>query len=248
MDRFRGAGRLLAIAAAVVLAGIAAAAVYVYVQGIEQRTLRGAELVDVYVANEDIPAGISGEAASDASIEQGTTIRDAVPGGAITGLDEITDLVTTSPIYAGEVITRNRFEDVAEAAPSLDIPDDMEAVSVQVGAPQGVAGFVSSGDRVSLIATLEAAAGTEDEEPAVQSAQYVLQDVLVLATGQLVGETADDVQTGGEQVLLTVALEPEDAERLVFAINQSTLYFTLLPEDAPSSPSTPGTTLEDLFP
>jgi hypothetical protein len=50
----------------------------------------------------------------------------------------------------------------------------------------------------------------------------------------------------GGSVLMTVALEPEDAERLVFAIENASLYFTLLPEDAEPQ-DTPGRTLDDLF-
>lgn len=252
MDRFRGAGRLVAIVAAVVLAGVAAAALFTYVRGIEQRAFEGAELVEVFVANEDIPAGLSGAAASEAGlIVRDTQPRDSVPSGAIGSLDQIAGSVTASPILTGEVIVLGRFDDSDEVVTTLEIPDGFEAMTVQVGIPQGVAGFVRPGDRVSLIATLAAGTQPDDDDDAdldasIQRSQYVLQDIEVLSTGQRVGDGADGVEEGSGQVLLTVALAPEDAERLVFAISQASLYFTLLPEDA-DPPATPGTTLDDLF-
>jgi hypothetical protein len=69
-----------------------------------------------------------------------------------------------------------------------------------------------------------------------------------LSVGQRVitEEGEDGVRSSEEQVLLTVALEPLDVERAVFAIENAELYFTLLGEDAEPQ-ETPGRTLADLF-
>jgi Flp pilus assembly protein CpaB len=108
------------------------------------------------------------------------------------------------------------------------------------------------GDRVSLIATLEAPGttttepdGTVTEEPGEVRTQYLLQSIEVLAIGQRTTQAEGEAAPQGS-VLMTVALQPEDAERLVFAIENASLYFTLLPEDAEPQ-DTPGRTLEDLF-
>ena len=136
-----------------------------------------------------------------------------------------------------------------------EIPEGFEALSVEVDVPPGVAGFVRPGNRVSLVATVEEPTATvtqEDgstvEEPGEILSRYLLQGVEVLAVGERVvtEEGEDGVQEESGRVLLTVALVPEDAERMVFAIQNAFLYFTLLPEDAEPA-ETPGRTLTDLF-
>jgi pilus assembly protein CpaB len=121
---------------------------------------------------------------------------------------------------------------------AFEIPEGFEAIAVEVGIPPGVAGYIRGGDRVSLIATVEAPGddhtttdGTVTEEPGEIRSQYLLQGIEVLAVGQRTTETEGE-QAPQSSVLMTVALEPEDAERLVFAIENASLYFTLLPEDA----------------
>jgi pilus assembly protein CpaB len=253
----RGVGRLIAIVAAVVLAALATVAIVTYVRGIEQRAFEDAELVEVFVAQEEIPAGTSAEAASEAGfVARDNAPRATVPDGAVTSLDQLSGLVAQERILAGEVIVRARWADPAAVAAELDIPEGFEALAVQVGIPPGVAGFVREGDRVSLIATVETPGdvvteedGTVVEEPGEFLTQYLLQGIEVLAVGQRRVVTEEE-QEGGQQptdqVLLTVALQPEDAERMVFAIENASLYFTLLPDDA-EPVDTPGRTLIDLF-
>jgi pilus assembly protein CpaB len=250
------AGRTIAVVAAVVLALIATAAITMYIRGIEARAFDDAEMVEVFVAQEEIPAGITAGSASEAgAIDREDRPRVSVPAGAIASLEEIAGLVTADPILQGEVLVRGRWVDPADArATGIEIPEGFEAISVQVGIPPGVAGFIRAGDEVSLIATLTGAApDEEDDEDGVDQAdetrsQYLLQGIEVLAVGQRVAtaEDGDDIQEGTGQVLMTVALEPADAERLVFAIENASLYFTLLPEDAEPA-DTPGRTFGNLF-
>jgi pilus assembly protein CpaB len=255
--RLRGIGRVITIVLAVVLAGVAAFAIWSYVQGIEQRAFEGVELVEVFVAQEEIPAGLSAAAAGEAGlIVRDAVPRDMVPPGAIASLDQIAGLVALERILEGEVITRQRWADPAAIVATLDIPDGFEALSVQVEIPPGVAGFVRPGDQVSLIATLERTGevtvdpvtGAETTEEPEVFTQYLIQGIEVLSVGQRVTtqEGEDGVEVSTSQVLLTVALAPVDAERMVAAIQSASLYFTLLPEDAEPA-DTPGRTLDDLF-
>lgn len=258
MARIRGVGRAAAIVASLVLAAVATFAIWSYIQGIEDRAMADAEPVEVFVAEQEIPAGITaGQAGEAGLIERSTVPRGNVPDGAIGSLDQISGLVTDAPILPGEVLVRGRWVDPeeAEAGAMLEIPEDFEAVSVQVGIPPGVAGFVRPGDQVSLIVTTETPGdtilqedGTQIEEAGEVSTQYLLQGIQVLSVGQRITteEGEEDVSEDGGNVLLTVALEPEDAERLVFAIENASLYFTLLPEDAEPA-DTPGRSLDNLF-
>ena len=256
MARVQSAGKVVAVIVAIVLAVAATVAIFLYVQGIEQRAFQDAELVEVLVAEEPIPEGTSAAAASDAGlITRGTIPRANVPDGPVLSLEDIEGLITRDAIPANEVLVRERWVDPTVAATTLDIPEGFEALSVQVSIPPGVAGFIRAGDQVSLIATIErpdAVAEDPDDEdadatPAAEDliSRYLLQGIEVLAVGQ---PQLEDAETGqpASAVLLTVALEPEDAERMVFAIQTAALYFTLLPPDAEPQ-ETPGRTLSDLF-
>ena len=250
------AGKALAVILAVLLAGAATFAIFTYVRGIEQRAFEDAELVEVFVAQDMIPADLPADlAAEEGLITTSTAPRATVPDGAIASLDEIAGLVTEDRILAEEVIVRGRWVDPSDVTAAFEIPEGFEALAVEVGVPPGVAGFVRAGDRVSLIATVEepgvvetAEDGTIIEQPGEALSRYVLQGIEVLSVGQRVvtEEGEDGVQEQSGRVLLTVALEPEDAERMVFAIQNALLYFTLLPEDAEPA-DTPGRTLADLF-
>lgn len=252
----RGAGRALAVIAALVLAAVAVYAITTYIRGIEQRAFEDAELVEVLIAQDEIPEGISAEAAADAElIELGTIPNRNVPEGAVTSLEDIEGLIAIDRVLPNEVLVLGRWGSPDEVdARTLDIPEDFQALSVQVAIPPGVAGFVRPGDEVSLIATTDTTEVEEEEDGEIVvtegeiRSQYLLQNISVLSVGQRVTteEGGEDVEEGGGNVLLTVALEPEDAERLVFAIETSSLYFTLLPPDA-DPVETPGRSLEDLF-
>jgi pilus assembly protein CpaB len=249
--RLRGMGRVITIVLAVILAGVAAWAIWSYVQGIEQRAFEDAELVEVLVATEEIPARTPAAEAADAGqIARDRVPRTAVPDGAIDAMAEIEGLVAFDRILEGEVILSQRWTEPEDAAAGLDIPEGHEAIAVQVAVPPGVAGHVRTTDRVSLIAHLTGAATEDDEEGEAAEetrAEYLLQDIEVLAVGQrTVSEEEDGAGQDTSQVLLTVALEPDDAERLVFAINEASLYFTLLPDGAEPA-QTPGRTFDNLF-
>ena len=261
MARLPAAGKALAVVLAILLAAAATFAIFTYVQGIEERAFEDAELVEVFVAEEAIPAGTAAIDASEAGlIVRETTPSASVPEGAIGSLEQINGLVALERVLPGEIILRDRWGDTGEVVGArFDIPDGFEAVSVQVGLVPGVAGFVRSGDRISMIASL--VAPIEDAEPAVDEAgepidgepiegenisRYVLQDVEVLDVGPFSAAEVEEPEEAGGSVLLTVALEPEDAERLVFAITNAELHFTRLPEGA-EPPPTPGRSLTDLF-
>jgi Flp pilus assembly protein CpaB len=85
--------------------------------------------------------------------------------------------------------------------------------------------------------------------------QYLLQDVEVLAVGRRVVTEGEDQVQQTEQMLMTLALDPEDAERLVFAWNNGTLHFTLLPPEVEGSEipilerpvETPGRSFDTIF-
>jgi pilus assembly protein CpaB len=251
--RLPSAGKTLAVVVALLLAAVATVAIFLYVRGVEERAFEDAELVEVFVAQGPIEPGTTAEVASDAGlIARDSAPRTNVPVGAITSLEQIEGLFAIERILTGEILLLERWGTTEEVAIEFDIPEGFEAIAVEVAIPPGVAGFIRAGNQVSLIATVQLPGptvtddeGTETVEPEEVRSQYLLQGVDVLAVGQRQIQ-ADDAEEPVASVLMTLALEPEDAERLVFAIENASLYFTLLPDDAEPA-DTPGRTFEDLF-
>jgi len=219
----------------------------------------------VFVAAGRIEAGTP----ADVAINQGLITRSEVPQGsvapdAIGELDQIRGKLAVSTIFEGETIIASRFGDVAQTETGLqEIPEDRQAVTVEAGTVNGLAGFVRPGDRLSVVASLatpDAASGAVDADgnptdggTGIQ-VQYVVQDAIVLAVGQRVVtydengiKTGYAIQESNDRYIYTLALPPEDIERLLFSVQQGTVWFTLLPEGQ-EPVTTPGATLDDIFP
>jgi pilus assembly protein CpaB len=263
-NKFKFTKRTLAVVMAILLAGVATVAISTYVDGVEAAALAEGEPVEAFVAKDTIPAGTTAEQA----IAAGLVLRQPVPrrnlpAGAIGALTDIEGQVALANIGPGEEIVADRFAAPDQVASGLQIPEGHHAISVQVGVPEGVAGFVEPGDRVGILARVEVpdptqprqpvdpnnpAAGTEEAtEPRVQ---YVLMGVEVLAVGSRTGPITEEqaAQEGAAPVglLATVALTPADAEKLVFAQLEGSLYFTLMPDDA-ETVTTPGRIADTIF-
>lgn len=241
--------------------------IWQYVDRIEDQVRADQELVEVYVASSGIPEGTRAETA----ISQGLIETDELPqvnrpAGAITALEQISGLAAASDILPGEVILQGRFADPASSAVDFEVPEGLQAISLEVEVPPGVAGYLQPGDNISVIAHIAAPAAANQVigpdgtlQPAPETtegaeetrAQFLVQGIEVLAVGRRVvvtteeGTQQDQVEQT-ESVLATVAVTDEDAERLVFALSEGDLYFTLLPEGYEPQ-GTPGRTFEDLF-
>lgn len=260
-------GRIIAIVAALILSLGGAFLLWRYVSGADQRAQQGAVLTDVYVATGGIPQGMTAQTA----VQNDLIVLDQVaagnvPDGAIVQLEQISGLVATVPILPGEIIQLARFGDPTLTSATIDVPSDRVGMSLLVDVPEGMAGYLTPGDTIAVIGHLEVQgadttflgpdgqvileADVDGDQPKAQS-KYVATDVEVLGVGRRVivtddaGNEADQVQQT-EQVLLTVAVLPGDAERLAFMHYEGEMYLTLLPEGAVLS-DTPGRTSDSVF-
>lgn len=246
MARIALGKRSAALLLAVVLAGVATAALVSYVQNLEDKAFEGQELVQVFVAKDDIPLGTSAEAA----LQRGLIERQEIPRkvaveGAIVSLDDIRGRVAGVTILKGEQILAARFVERAQAGRGLPIPQGRQAMAVQVDIPPGVAGFIRPGNRVSIIASLDVPGPGGDEGT---RAQFLLQNIEVLAVGArtVTSGDGDEDRRESTRVLMTLAVSPAEAEKLAFAIFEGEIYFTLLPPgQAPTR--TPGRTAQNIF-
>ena len=102
--------RTVLLIAAIVVAALGAALVWMYADRADERAQADAAPVQVLVATVDIGAGTSGAAISEAaSAELRTLPASAVPAGALSDLTPVTDLVTLGPVFAGQILLQQIF-------------------------------------------------------------------------------------------------------------------------------------------
>lgn len=234
------ARRLIALAAAALLAIIGLLAVLLYVRGADARAIQGAEPRSVYLTVAPVPVGTTlVDAVRSGLVVKTQVAAQALPLGALT---EVTDqngaLVAISDIGVGEYVLAARFGTTPSGRKAISVPVGNVAISVQLADPERVGTFVTPGSRIVLFDTFEsialpAASSTPTAVPQTRQTRVLLDDVLVIG----IGETSLTPPTPGGQptptsFLVTVALAPDDAARLVHAIRTGRLYAGLRGADA----------------
>jgi pilus assembly protein CpaB len=247
--------RVLAILVAVVLALVATAALVVYVNGADRRAISGQQPQLVWVAVKAITAGTSGETAKNTGLIEQREVprRNVVPGGVV-ALSQIQSKRAAVDIVAGEQLLQKRWvgaEDVTGRR-LLSIPPKHHALSIGVDTTRQVAGFVTPGDRVSLVLSISGQGGGGGS---AEQSRFLLQNVQVLAVGvtALANSTAQggggrvDQSKGGDLTAVTLAVPETDVERVVYAAENGSIYLTLMPPDAQPAPGTGGVTGGNVF-
>jgi pilus assembly protein CpaB len=204
---------LVALAAAV-LAGLLARAALAHLAA-----ARAPRTVPVVVAARDIPART---VLTPAWLAVARVVPALVPPEAVASPAAVRGLVTTAPLYAGQVLV---WPDVARGAVpyglSYAIPAGERAFTVPVGPTTGVAGLIRPGDRVDVLAVF--GQGTDGLPHTTVVA--VAQDVLVLAVDQDVVGGPGPAPSGYSTVTLEVA--PRQAEVLAYAVARGQVVLTL---------------------
>jgi pilus assembly protein CpaB len=246
--------RVLAIVVAVVLALVATAALVVYVNGADRRAVSGQEPRMVWVAAEGIKAGTSGQTARNTGlIKQVPVPNKNVVAGAVLSMPQIENRYAAVDIVAGEQLLLRRWvgaEDVAGRR-LLQIEPDHQALAIEMDLVRQVAGFVTPGDKVSLVLSMKRPAPGGD----LERSQFLLQNVQVLAVGATAlansaaqGGGSRVNQGRGEVAAVTLSIPDERVEQVVYAAENGSIYMTLLPPDAKDViPSDGGATADNVI-
>jgi pilus assembly protein CpaB len=241
------ARRSLAVLFAVTLAVIGAVLVLVYARSADARALEGQQVVDAYVATKDIPAGTSAQSAVDRGwLRKESFSQKGVPAGTLTEVaGPVTQMVATTDIAAGEIVLSKRFGDQQLGKAAVTVPEGSVAVTVQLTDPARIGPFLRPGSKIAIYDTFNAKdnkaanavpAGdklSSDKED-LHVTKVLLPSVEVLGVGDdtVSGSvTPQDEQKSGQgtpSALVTVAVSPTDAQRLVHATQTGTLYAVLL--------------------
>lgn len=175
---------------------------------------------NVVVVSQQMPAGaaLSGRDLGVVDWPEGL-----LPRGAISDREAIRGRVLKRALQEGEPVLESALLPVgAEGGLHSLIAHSQRAVSVQVDAVIGVAGWVKPGSRVDVLATLSR---TDFRRP-VPLSRVILQDVRVLAIDQKLEQPDGDDEAEVVSVV-TLEVNPAEAQQLVFAASEGTLQLAL---------------------
>jgi Flp pilus assembly protein CpaB len=167
--------RLRNIGIAVALAVLAALLTIFYVTNYKRSVQSGEELVPVYVAAGPISVGTSGSEVADRNLLKPVeVVRRSVVPGAISEPEQISQLVATEKVYAGEQVTLNRFKPLGEQGVQAQLRGRLRAIQVPGSEHQLMLGTLQTGDRVDFVGSLET------RGDGIAFTRVVLRDLLVL--------------------------------------------------------------------
>lgn len=207
---------------AVSIAAFASYALYNYLRGQEEQVRRvvgqAVATQKVVVADKEIAVGKSIEAAQLKTVDWPIT---TVPAGAYTAPGELTGRVALYTMVSGDPVIEHKLvpKEGLGGVMTYRIPEGHRAMTVAVDQVSGVAGFVTPGSMVDVVLT------TTPEGFRQPISKIVLQNVPVLATGQIVEQQPD-----GKPVVVptvTVDVTPENSEKLAIASTQGRLQLIL---------------------
>ena len=212
---------IVVTALAIVFAVVAAGLMYNYLQ--KQEQVKAGTYQTIVVAAMEIPIGSK---ISDTMVKTAPWPKESVPPGSATDPKVLTAAgrINIRNIPAGEPVTEDKLAPIGGAAGAgfmtYVVPPGHRAVTVAVNEVAGVAGFITPGNKVDVVLTTPIPGN-----PNETISKIVLQNIPVLATGQIAQETKD----GKPVVVPTVTLDlaPEDAENLVLAANKGPLQLLL---------------------
>ena len=248
--------RGLVVAIAVVLAVAAAAAVVLYTQGVKENA-GGLDNPKVIVSTQRIESNI----ALDPLIEQGifTEIQipeEALVSDAVTSIDELKGVTTTTPILANEQISKTRLSSSDTPLNEVGVSEGHIGVAIELEAPQGGTGNIQPGDNVAVFGTyqnvqvitgdlkqlvnnsgtLPTTAGQKRDVP--DFTVTIIPSVRVLRIENPTVDTETGQQSDSDRIRITLDLLPQDAQNLVFAQENGLVWLGLLnPKDEDGLPT-----------
>ena len=210
------------------LAVLAAVLVGVYITSFRHSVTHGAGLVKVLVASRDIPAGTEGSSvAGGGYLESQTVPRRAVVPGSVTSGAPLTTLVSAGPIYKGEQITLRQFKPIAQGGIFAKFSGKLRAVVVPGEPRQLLAGTVSDGDRVDVVANAKYKFGSLSRA----TSRVVLRNLLVLKAPD--APSSSDINSATASA--TLALTDKESQTMLWAMSNASWFLILRPTAHPSN-------------
>lgn len=203
---------------AILLGMLTVALLYTYIQGLGNEKVVQADLRNVVVSANTIPAHVK-ITAEMLTIK--TMSVEAVHPESVTNIDDLVGGTTKVEIISGEQVLVSRIiTDNVSSPLAYRIPENMRAMAIPMNEISGVAGYIMPGDKVDILVRYN------DEK--ISPTQFVVtqfQNIEVLEKGPYV--TIAEEKQMGLSSSLTLLVSPAQAEVLAFANLNGTIQLTL---------------------
>jgi pilus assembly protein CpaB len=224
--------RVIGLIASVALAAIGTIVLVSYVRSAEARALDDEQLTSVLVVTDPIESGTKAKDITGAvrSVDVPKKVRAL---GAVDDLATLTGLVADVDLLPGEQVVRDRFVEPSVAQRG-DVPPGMHEVTLSLDVERALGGRLVPNETVGVVASFTDAQGAASSHLILHKALVTSMQLDVNASDEI-DEDEEDSVFANNKVLVTLALSPEDVERLVFAAEHGHVWLSSEPADAPVS-------------
>jgi pilus assembly protein CpaB len=191
----------------------------------------------VVIAKVDIPEGAAIDRTSLALTAWPAT---TVPAGAYSSLDSVVGRVTRVNVFTGEAIVPGRLAP-AGTGPGLElkIPPGQRAMAVRINDVAGISGLIQPNSRVDVLVTIA------DPATGKQQAKLFMENMRVLSVGTEIQRDAAGKPNAAATA--TLAVTPDEAERLAIAMNTGSIQLVLRGYGDPAAVTTTGANSSDVL-
>jgi pilus assembly protein CpaB len=228
---------------AIFMALVTTMLVYFYISNSTTTHEAAVPKISVFVASKTLPPK---HKITQGDIRQERVAKEYLNSKAVQSENEILGKLVKDTIIEGEQILKDRLVSDNKNDLVYNVPEGKRAVSMNVNEQIEVSNLLRPGDYVDIIASFE----KEEVEDAANKIVYprmskiVLQNILVLALGQ--DQTIPENKTPEIPRTVTLAVTPEEAEKLVYITEYATVRMALRPVGDSENVNTQGTTRNDL--
>ncbi len=196
----------------------------------------------VLVATGAIAAGTTGEdLVAQGLVVSKTFDAGQVAPGAVTSTALLAGQTVAAEISEGAQLTSSSLRASQVRGASVVIPEGKQGVAVQLDFVPGVGGYVGAGDRINMYSVVRNTVPdpeNPEEAPCNPRVHLFASNIEVLDVSAEVAPrvaVADQQQErlGGSPITYLVALDPIEAERVIFMTSNESLYLALSGDDVP---------------
>ena len=235
--------RVMAALSALLVGVMGVIAVLFYASGADARAVVAQLPKDVFIAQELVPSGTTAADAVAKGLMVSTQVAaKGVPLGALGKVDATTGkLVALTDIAPGDFVMASRFGATPLGQKAIQVPQGQVAISVSLSDPARVGTFMRPGSRIVIYDTYApvvaaAKAGAVAGAAEGKVTQVLLDNVLVIAVGSTsltpAPGAAGQAPVADTGALVTVALPPATAAKLIHGIQTGALYAGLAGADS----------------
>jgi Flp pilus assembly protein CpaB len=196
----------------------------------------------VVVAKQGLSAGTAGDdLISGNQVELKSVNPASRAPDAITSLAELSGRLLTVDVKSGDQIRLAGLRSATLRKDSIKPPEGKQALAVALSFVPGVAGYVGPNDTINVYANVTKAPADPAKKLAVPCVQLIVPGVQVLDVSDQVAPQRAQAQptverANGADLTYLLAVDPVQAQTLIFYSSQESLYLTLVPKgQAPSN-------------